>query len=81
MKKPVNSKAFAYRFRTGFYILLGLLLAVDLVSFFLAERKAHFTWEGAPFFNAAYGFVACVALIFIAKGLRWLVRRKEGYYD
>ena len=76
-----TSTPFAKRFRTGFYILLGLLLAVDLVSWFMAERRVHFAWEGAPFFNAAYGFVACVALIFIAKALRWLVKRKEGYYD
>ena len=26
-------------------------------------------------------FIGCVGLIFIAKGLRLLVKRKENYYD
>ncbi|MCG8689136.1 MAG: hypothetical protein MI892_29970 [Desulfobacterales bacterium] len=81
MEEHGKISAFASRFCTGFYICLVLLLAVDLVSWFMAERKVHFPWEGAPFFYAAYGYVACVALIFIAKGLRRLVQRKEEYYD
>jgi len=32
-------------------------------------------------FFAVYGFVSCVALIFIAKILRKIVKRKENYYD
>lgn len=69
------------RFRTFFYICLCLLLVIDLAAFFFMERHGHFPWEEVPFFNAVYGFTACVALIFIAKLLRWLVKRKEGYYD
>jgi hypothetical protein len=32
-------------------------------------------------FFAVYGFISCVSLIFIAKALRLLVKRKEDYYD
>ena len=32
-------------------------------------------------FYAAYGFVACVALVLAAKGLRRLLMRPEDYYD
>ncbi len=77
----LDSKASRARFRKGFYWLLLLLLAVDLISWFGATRQVHFPWEGFVFFNAVYGFMACVTLIFLAKILRWLVRRREDYYD
>ena len=65
------------RVRTFFYISLVLLLVIDL----LIPKHGHFPWEEAPFFFAAYGFIGCVSLIFIAKGLRVLVKKKEDYYD
>ncbi len=64
-----------------FYFFLCILLMVDLIAFFLFDRHGHFSWEEIPFFNAVYGFTACVSLIFVAKVLRWIVKRKEGYYD
>jgi hypothetical protein len=54
-----------------------LLLAIDL----FIPKHGHFAWEEAPFFFAVYGFIGCVSLIFIAKVLRLLVKRKENYYD
>jgi hypothetical protein len=60
-----------------FYVCLILLLIVD----FFIPKHGHFSWETAPAFYAVYGFVACVSLIFVAKLLRLLVRRKEDYYD
>ena len=79
--KFLDSSQSQKRFRTGFYLSLLLVLALDLIAFFLAGRQGHFSWEGVPFFYAVYGFTACVVLIFMAKLLRWIVRRKEGYYD
>lgn len=64
--------------RKYFYFFLVALLAVDVL---FVPKHGHFSWEDAPFFFAAYGFIGCVALIFIAKGLRFLVRRKRDYYD
>jgi hypothetical protein len=63
--------------RTYFYISLLVLLAVDI----FVPKHGHFPWEEAYAFFAVYGFIGCVSLIFVAKGLRWLVRRKEDYYD
>jgi hypothetical protein len=54
-----------------------VLLVID----FFIPKHGHFPWEDAWGFYAAYGFIGCVALIFIAKGLRLLVKRREGYYD
>lgn len=65
------------RIRKYFYIALVLLLAIDL----FIPKHGHFTWEEVPFFFAVYGFIGCVSLIFIAKVLRLLVKRKENYYD
>ena len=59
-----------------FYAALVLLLVVDP----FVHKHAAFPWEAAPGFFAAYGFISCVGLIFIAKGLRRLIRRPEDYY-
>lgn len=60
-----------------FYIALIVLLIAD----FFIPKHGHFAWETAPAFYAVYGFIACVSLIFVAKLLRLLVKRKEDYYD
>ncbi len=65
------------RVRTFFYIILVLLLAIDP----FIPKHGHFAWEAVPCFFAAYGFIGCVSLIFVAKGLRALVKKKEDYYD
>jgi len=63
--------------RKYFYISLAILLVLDL----FIPKHGHFAWENAPSFYAVYGFIACVSLIFVAKFLRLLVKRKEDYYD
>jgi len=71
--KPKNVK----RFLNIFYIsLVGLLIA----DFFI-HKHAEFPWAGAMEFYAAYGFISCVSLIFIAKVLRFFVKRDESYYE
>jgi hypothetical protein len=65
------------RVRRYFYIALVVLLVFD----FFIPKHGHFGWESAPCFYAVYGFIACVSLIFLAKLLRLLVKRKEDYYD
>jgi len=60
-----------------FFVALGVLLVID----FFIHKHAAFTWEEAPGFYAVYGFVACVSLIFIAKLLRYVVKRDEDYYN
>ena len=72
-----DSRQYRARVRKYFYISLVILLIVD----FFIPKHGHFPWEEAYAFYAVYGFIGCVSLIFIAKGLRWLVKRKEDYYD
>lgn len=61
----------------GFYIICVLLAATD----FIIHRHITMAWEKIPAFYAMYGFMACVALVIIAKKLRKVVMRKENYYD
>jgi len=56
---------------------LVVLLIIDL----FISKHAEFPWEGAVEFYAAYGFMSCVSLIFIAKVLRFFAKRDESYYD
>ena len=62
------------------YVFYASLLVLLIIDFFI-HKHGDFPWEDTPEFFAAYGFVSCVALIFIAKLLRKIVRRKENYYD
>lgn len=75
--KIFDSRRNRERVRRYFYIALIVLLVID----FFTTKHGHFPWEEAPGFYAVYGFIGCVSLIFIAKGLRLLVKRKEDYYD
>ena len=71
--KPKNVK----RFLGGFYLSLIALLIID----YFIYKHAEFPWEETTNFFAAYGFVSCVLLIFIAKVLRRFVKRDENYYE
>jgi hypothetical protein len=73
LDSPENRK----KFRGYFYLLLIVLVIAD----FFVSKHGHFSWEAAPMFFAVYGFISCVSLIFIAKALRMIVKRKENYYD
>jgi hypothetical protein len=66
----------------GFFAACALLLAVDvfaLVGWY--DKHPHFLWEKIPGFYGFYGLGACVALVLMAKQLRKVVMRPEGYYE
>jgi hypothetical protein len=66
----------------GFWIACGVLLAVDLLVYVgVYHKHSHFSFEDWPGFYGVYGFVACVALVLVAKQLRKLVMRGEDYYE
>lgn len=73
----LDSRQNKARVRKYFYMALIVLLGLD----FFIPKHGHFSWETVPQFYAVYGFIACVALILVAKLLRRLVKRKEDYYD
>ena len=71
--KPENVN----RLLRGFYILCGILFALD----FVVHRHVSLDWERLPGFYAIFGFVACVLLVLVAKEMRKVLMRKEDYYD
>lgn len=60
-----------------FYGICFILIIAD----FIIHRHTTMVWEKLPAFYALYGFVACVALVVIAKLMRKVVMRKENYFD
>jgi hypothetical protein len=71
--KPENIK----RVLNVFYTLCVILVLAD----FVIHRHIGLVWENIPAFYAIYGFVACVALVVVAKLIRKVVMRKEDYYN
>ena len=61
----------------GFYVVCVALFLLD----FVLHRHVYLAWENLPGFYAIFGFVACVALVLIAKEMRKVVMREEEYYD
>ena len=65
------------------FITCAALVLADLAFLFPQfDKHAHYGWENMVGFYAAYGFVSCVMLVFVAKYLlRPAVIRDEDYYD
>lgn len=61
----------------GFWIVLALTVAAQ----FAIPVKGHFGVDGWFAFGAVYGFLACLAMVLVAKGLGFLLKRDEDYYD
>lgn len=61
----------------GSSIVLAVLVLLDLVI----EHHPHFGIDGSFGFAAWYGFAACVVLVLFAKGLGFILKRPDTYYD
>ncbi len=65
--------------------LLWRMFAAVLVLLVAAQAfigvKGYFGVDGWFGFGAAYGFLSCFAMVVFAKGLGFLLKRREGYYD
>lgn len=63
------------------WVIFILVLAVVVAWELLLKRHPHFPGEGIFGFNAWYGFLACAAMVVFAKGLAYLIKRPDTYYD
>jgi hypothetical protein len=61
----------------GFVAILALTVLAGLV----VAVHPHFAIEGLFGFNALYGFIACAALILVAKAIGLVLKRPDTYYD
>lgn len=70
--KPANVQ----RVLLGLYLCCGLLLVLELVL----HRHVMHPWEALWGFYPLYGFVGCVILVLVAKGMRRWLKRPADYY-
>lgn len=63
------------------WIAFVAVLALTIAAQPFVEWHPHFAVESLFGFNALYGFLACAALILVAKAIGLLVKRPEDYYD
>jgi hypothetical protein len=59
-----------------FWAVLALTVAAQLVI----KVKGYFGIDDWLAFGAVYGFLACVAMVLVAKVLGYLLKRDENYY-
>lgn len=65
------------RLRRGFLVVLALTVLAE----FVVHLHPHFEVESIFGFNAWYGFLACAAMIGVAKALALVLKRPDTYYD
>lgn len=58
----------------------GFVLALTVLAQVFIPVKGKFALESTFGFAAWYGFVACVAMVLVAKVLGWWLKRPEDYY-
>ena len=62
--------------------LLVVLVLVDAIPLFVDKEHAHTKAEHIPGFWSAFGFVACVLIVYVSK---WFghagIMQREDYYD
>jgi hypothetical protein len=67
------------RTRTLYIVGLALVLAIGFIAH--PSEVEHF-WEKLPIFEAIFGFVGCLFIVFVSKVLgRLYIQKKEDYYD
>ena len=59
----------------------GIVLALTVAAQVAAPPHGYFGFDDLFGFNAAYGVLACVAMILFAKVLGVLLKRNDTYYD
>lgn len=57
------------------------VLALSVAAQFFIESHPQFAPERLFAWNALYGFLACAALIFVARALGLFIKRDDRYYD
>lgn len=64
-------------------LLLLAAIAVVVADFLAPRHNVHFFWDSFPGWSALYGFISCIAIIFVSKflGHQFGLMHKTDYYD
>jgi hypothetical protein len=63
------------------WIVFAIVLAVTVLADLVTSHHAYFGLDGTFGFGAWFGFMSCVVLIAVAKGLGVMFKRPDTYYD
>ncbi len=63
-----------------FYVSLGICAVAELLVL-RSHPHVFFWWQEIPDFYAFTGFLSCILLILIAKGLGHWLKKEEDYYE
>jgi hypothetical protein len=63
------------------WIAFAVILIVSVAAQALAHMHTYFEFDGWFGFNAAFGFLSCVAMVLFAKLLGFLLKRPDDYYQ
>lgn len=63
------------------WIAFIAVLVLPVLAELALEPHPHFAIERLFAFNALYGFLACAALIVLAKAIGLFLKRPDTYYD
>jgi hypothetical protein len=72
LDRPRNVK----RLWRGFLVVLALTVVAELA----VHMHPYFEIESIFGFSAWFGFIACAAMIVVAKALAMLLKRPDSYY-
>ena len=60
--------------------VFAAVLALSVAAEGVFKVKGYFSLDEWFGFGAAYGFLACLAMVLVAKALGWVLKRKADYY-
>jgi sterol desaturase/sphingolipid hydroxylase (fatty acid hydroxylase superfamily) len=63
------------------WILMIIILVFTVLAQIPISIHGHFGIDELLGFNALYGFLSCLAMVFIAKILGFFIKRKDTYYN
>ena len=60
--------------------VFAVVLALTVLAQLAIRIKGYFDVDGWFGFGAAFGFLSCLAMVLVAKGLGFVLKRDENYY-
>ena len=60
--------------------VFAVVLALTVLAQLVISIKGYFGVDGWFGFGAAFGFLSCLAMVLVAKGLGFVLKRDENYY-
>ena len=60
--------------------VFGAILALSVAAQLVFKVKGYFGVDDWLGFGAVYGFLACLAMVLVAKALGWVLKRPADYY-